>query len=262
MRETPEITALMLYYGRRNLAEEAVESFLRQTYPHKRLLIVNTHPDPVHFEQEYPNIEVHNIIPDTFKNLNEKYNYAFSQIKTNWWCPWDSDDIWLPWHFENLVKIIPGKSKNPVKVGIPKALFSFDNIIGRVGWNMWTNCIYETFDKNGDLFPACDDTIVKNCDSQILFLEWERYWLDLRTNPYSFIFRWGSDPHGSGVTGEDAPVWHKKLRAAQNQIRNPEPFRPHWDRDYVQDVEDFTNQTRKEQDEACDNLRSNLSKVD
>ena len=80
---TPEITALMLYYGRKNLAEEAIESFLRQTYPHKRLVIVSTHPDGVHFETDYPEIEVHNLPPDAFENLNEKYNYAFSQIRTN-----------------------------------------------------------------------------------------------------------------------------------------------------------------------------------
>ena len=257
MSQIPEITALMLYYGRRGFAEEAVESFLRQTYPHKRLLIVNTHPDPVHFEQEYPNIEVHNLMLDTFENLNEKYNYAFSQIKTNWWCPWDSDDIWLPWHFENLVRIIPSHSKLPMKVGTPKALFSFDNIIGRVGWNMWSNCIYESMDKQGNLYPHCDDTIAKNCDSQILFLKWDRYWLDLSKNPFSFIFRWGSNPHGSGVTGEDAPAYHKKLRDAQNKIRNPNPLHPHWDRDYIQDVEDFTNQIRRENDaKVSDYIRS------
>jgi GT2 family glycosyltransferase len=114
MKEAAEITALMLYYGRRSLAEEAMESFLRQTYPHKCLLIVNTHPDPVYFEQEYPNVTVHNLAPDYFKNLNAKYNYALKQVETNWWAPWDSDDIWLPWHFENLVKIIPSKSQAPL----------------------------------------------------------------------------------------------------------------------------------------------------
>ena len=80
----PKITAVMLCYGRKALAEEAVESFLRQTYMRKRLLIVNTHPDRIWFEDEYPNIEVHNIHPDPFENLNEKYNYAFDQIRTPW----------------------------------------------------------------------------------------------------------------------------------------------------------------------------------
>jgi len=230
-----EITALMLYYGRRNLAEEAVESFLRQTYPHKRLLIVNTHPDPVHFEQDYPNIEVHNCNPDSFDNLNEKYNYALRNVKTNYWCPWDSDDIWLPWHFENIVAGIPEQriTRYPRKVGLPKCYFSEDNVINRIGWNMWANCIYEVLGKP----PQCDDTIPGNCDGQILFMKWDRKWL--RKSPKSYIFRWSQAPHGSAHLGDEALAYHAKCRNKMNAIRNTEPFQPHWGRDYVRDAKDF-----------------------
>jgi hypothetical protein len=252
---TPEITALMLYYGRKNLAEEAIESFLRQTYPHKRLVIVCTHPDGVHFEQDYPEIEVHNLPPDAFENLNEKYNYAFSQIRTNWWCPWDSDDLWMPWHFENIVAGIPQKpTKLPLKVGLPKCYFADNNVINRVGWNMWGNCIYESMDKNGNLYPKCDDTIAKNCDGQILFLEWERIWL--RQSPKSFIFRWDQAPHGSAhVKNGNADLeYHKKCRDRMNAIRNTDPFQPHWDMDYVQDVTDFETKQTQRSDHALSNL--------
>jgi len=246
----PEITALMLYYGRRSVAEEAVESFLRQTYPHKKLLIVNTHPDPVHFEQDYPQIEVHNITPDTFANLNEKYNYAFSQIKTNWWCPWDSDDLWLPWHFENIVSQIPeGQHPHPLKVGLAQCYFRINGAIERVGWNMWANCVWESRDADGNLHPKCDATLAKNCDSQILTnIPWTRHWLDLRKYPKSYIFRWDQTPHGSAVTGEEGLAHHAKCREHMYAIRNTEPFRPHWDHDYVAQAKEFDNQpTPKEQ---------------
>lgn len=250
MMETPEITALMLYYGRRNVAEEAVESFLRQTYPHKQLVIVNTHPDPVNFEQDHPNIEVHNIIPDTFENLNEKYNYAFSQIKTNWWCPWDSDDIWLPWHFENLAAGIPRKKgESPLKVGIKTCYFANDNVIHKIGWNMWGNCIYESMDNKGNLYPGCDSTIAENCDSQILLKkDWTRCWLK---QPRSFIFRWDQKSHGSAYMKKDGAdlEYHKRCRAKMYAKRNAEPFRPHWDRDYVQEAEAFTNQIQRSKNE-------------
>lgn len=239
---TAEITALMLYYGRRNVAEEAVESFLRQTYPHKRLIIVNTHPDPVHFNQERSEIEVHNIVPDPFENLNAKYNYAFSQIKTNWWCPWDSDDLWLPWHMENLAGNIPhGRHEDPWKVGVTKCYFHINGKFDRIGWNMWSNCIFETMDSQGRLHPKCDASLARNCDSQILLdVPWTRCWL-LNKHPKSYIFRWDQSGHGSAVTGDDGPAHHAQCREKMYAIRNDEPFRPHWDHDYVAQVEEFNS---------------------
>jgi len=247
MPEKVEITALMLYYGRKNLAEEAVESFLRQTYPYKRLIIVNTHPDKVWFEEDHPNIEVHNIIPDTFENLNAKYNYAFSQIKTNWWAPWDSDDIWLPWHFENLAANVPNliKSKFPGKVGINKSYFAKNNVIMTVGWQMWGDCIFESMDGNGNLYPHCDEKNADNCDRQIIPQKWNRYWITRPTYPLSFIFRWDEDGHGSSELGYKGLEYQAKLREKMYAIRNTEPFRPHWNKDYVQEVENFNKSPRK-----------------
>lgn len=244
--DSPEITAVMLYYGRRNLGEEAVESFLRQTYPHKHLLIINTHPDPIRFEQEQADIEVQNIHPDPFKSLNEKYDFGFSQVRTQWWCPWDSDDIWLPWHFDNIVAgISEQRPPLPMKVGLPKCYFSDENIVNRVGWNMWANCIYETFDSSGERYPKCDYTKPDNCDGQILYTPWTRIWL--RHSPKSYIFRWSQAPHGSAYRGEEGLAYHARCRAKMYARRNSEPFRPHWDRDYVKDVEEFETKLRQTQ---------------
>lgn len=241
------ITALMLYYGRRNVAEEAIESFLRQTYPHKRLIIVNTHPDPVWFEEDRPEIEVHNIIPNTFANLNAKYNYAFTQVKTRWWAPWDSDDIWLPWHWQNLADNIKNlkESTYPGKVGINKSYFAKNNVIKAIGWQMWGDCIFETFDKDGNRYPKCDQNSPDNCDRQIVFKGWNRFWIRPPAYPISFIFRWHDSGHGSTVTGEEGPTHHAKLREKMYAIRNSEPFKPHWDRDYVKDVEEFEKSGKK-----------------
>lgn len=237
-----EITAVMLYYGRRIVAEEAVESFLRQTYPHKHLLIINTHPDPIWFEKEYPDVEVHNIIPDTFGNLNAKYNYALANVKTNWWAPWDSDDIWLPWHFKNLAENIPKmrKSRHPRKLGVPRSYFSQDNKILLIGWQMWGDCIFETLDKDGNLYAVCDENDTDNCDRQLTLNKmWNRHWLRPAEYPLSFIFRWHPKGHASLVKDDRSKKYHASLREKMYAIRNKEPFRPHWERDYVKDVEEF-----------------------
>ena len=239
-----DITCFMLYYGRKEVAGEAVESFLRQTYPHKKLVIVNTHPDPVWFEKEHSNIEVHNLKPDTFENLNEKHNYAFNQVKTKWFCPWDSDDIWLPGHLENLVKNIPNVVLNelPMKIGIPLTLYSQDNEIVKVGWQMWADCIFE---KPEGLQCRTDTHI--NCDRDIVWHhQWNRYWLRIKDYSPSFIFRRFTDKrNASMVVGKNALDYAKRLRDRMNDTSIKEPLEPHWDRDYIKDADAFMGLVRE-----------------
>ncbi len=242
MSQNPDyITCFMLYYGRKEVAEESVESFLRQTYPHRRLVIVNTHPDPVRFEKAYPNIGVYNLKPDTFKNLNEKYNFALSRVKTKWFASWDSDDIWLPWHLENLVANIQNVKQTdlPMKIGYPLSLYALDDKIKKLGWQMWGDCIFEV---NGQGVFQCDDTKMTNCDRQTVYMnKWNRYWLRIKDYPTpSFIFRRYSDTeNASAWLGEAGQKHVKKLFDAQVKISTKEPFRPHWNHDYAQDAKDF-----------------------
>jgi hypothetical protein len=232
------ITALMLYYGRRNVAEEAIECFLRQTYDYKHLVIVNTHPDPVYFAEDEPQIEVHNMHEDCFENLNAKYNYAFKQISTNFWTPWDSDDIRLPWHMANLAAgAVDAYTTHPIKVGVKTCYFADDNVITRIGWNMWGNCIYESHDRYGNLYPKCDPQNPENCDSQIMLkTKWTRIWVDL---PRSLIFRWDQLQHASAFKGQEGLEYHEKCRAKMNARRFDGPMKPHWDKDYVAEAKAF-----------------------
>jgi glycosyltransferase involved in cell wall biosynthesis len=228
----------MLYYGRKAVAEESLESFLRQTYPYKKLVIVNTHPDPVHFEKDYPQVEVHNVMPGTFKNLNEKYLYALNQVKSPWWSPWDSDDIWLPWHLENLADYIKNTKMNglPRKIGITRSYF----MLGKqkkieIGWQMWGDCIWESFDKEGNFHAKCDPDNIENCDRQITFQEWDRHWIS-KEKPISFIFRWSTNEieHRSARLGKEGVDREAELRNDMNKVEHKEPWRPHWKEDYIE----------------------------
>ena len=239
-----DITCFMLYFGRKELAEESVESFLRQTYPHKKLIIVNDHPDPIVFDKEYDNIEVHNVKPDTFTNLNEKYNYALSQVKTKWFCSWDDDDIWLSWHLENLASNIDKVTPNeyPMKIGMPLTLYSQDNEIIKVGWQMWGDCIFEM--KEG---LQCDSKSHINCDRQIVWHnDWNRYWLRIADYSPSFIFRrFSGKQNASMVLGEKGVGYGKKLKNEASKVSIKEPFLPQWKRDYDTDAKVFMDKVKK-----------------
>ncbi len=95
----PLISCICPTYGRpphhQHLLEEAIESFLRQTYPNKELIVLNDCQ-----QQELichaPGVRVVNI-PARFRTLGEKYNAAIALANGELIAPWEDDDISLPW---------------------------------------------------------------------------------------------------------------------------------------------------------------------
>lgn len=97
-RSTMEmVSAVCLAYDlprRLDVLEEAIESFLRQTYPIKELVIVNDTPGMT-MECDAPGVRVINVPPCEF--LGQKYNSGVEEAKGSLICSWDDDDISLPW---------------------------------------------------------------------------------------------------------------------------------------------------------------------
>lgn len=81
------------------LLEEAIESFNRQTYRHKELVIVNDDPTQTIAPVKIPGVVVLNL-PRRFPGLGEKWNFIASMAGGNILTLWDDDDISLPWRLE------------------------------------------------------------------------------------------------------------------------------------------------------------------
>ena len=103
--ELPFISAKCITYGRVELLEEAIESFLKQEYPAERceLIIVNDYPLQTLIYAERPNITIINF-DETFKTIGDKEQYATSLCQGDIICQWDDDDIALPNHLQNIAK--------------------------------------------------------------------------------------------------------------------------------------------------------------
>lgn len=113
----PHVTVIMNTLGATpHLIEEAVQSFLDQTYENCQLKIYCSHGDGLYLDRDYPNIKVKNIVaPDIF--WKQIYR-AIKNVETDYWCVLDSDDYILPNHIEqmvNLLDYVPRKSK-PIRV--------------------------------------------------------------------------------------------------------------------------------------------------
>lgn len=108
LTEYPQITAIMCTYGRFTCVERAVNCFIAQTYPNKRLLIFNTDAESPYTETEelkkegvwVINNEIDFLIKLPYTNVGSIRRDALSLAynENGYVVTWDDDDIFLP-HF-------------------------------------------------------------------------------------------------------------------------------------------------------------------
>lgn len=104
MENTPFISAKCCTYGRVDMLEEALHSFLQQDYPNdkRELVILNDYPlQKLKFE--HPLVRIINV-DDTFEKLGNKEYIATMLCRGNIICQWDDDDVALPNHLKNVAK--------------------------------------------------------------------------------------------------------------------------------------------------------------
>jgi len=105
---SPMVSCICATYNRmpkyRHLLEEAIESFERQTWPHKELIILNDTPcqELLYFG---PQVRVINT-QTRYKSLGEKLNAAITASVGQFICCWDDDDISLPWRIEKSLELL------------------------------------------------------------------------------------------------------------------------------------------------------------
>jgi hypothetical protein len=256
--DTPseEVTCLQLSYGRPKLSQEAVECFIRQDYPHKKLIIVNTHHSPVRFNQDIHDkydITVHNIKP--LERLSDVYRYGLDLIDTPLFSLWDDDDLFLPWHLSERVKayieykeararkFVPDK---PVRIGHRWCLFGVDGVIKQLDQNMFVaQYLYESSAIRPDAGVAVWD------------LDWEKKFCKLGVTmkqdwPFrpSYVYRWGTgEAHISSEGGEEGQ--HKNyLRNIAEKAKQDFDFtwEPYWLKDYAEEAKTIFDQREKEKE--------------
>jgi cellulose synthase/poly-beta-1,6-N-acetylglucosamine synthase-like glycosyltransferase len=94
-----KISCICPTYGRSPshqwLLEESIESFLKQDYPDKELIVFNDSPGQ-ELCCDAAGVVVINL-PTRFRSLGEKYNAAIRIADGDMISPWEDDDIMLPW---------------------------------------------------------------------------------------------------------------------------------------------------------------------
>ena len=108
------VSCLCPTFNRPQCLAEVIESFLRQSYPKdlRELIILD---DAGQYDPkacvDIPGVKLV-VSPHRFMTLGEKRNAtaALASPKAEVYAVWDDDDIYLPWHLDDLIRVIKAKN--------------------------------------------------------------------------------------------------------------------------------------------------------
>jgi len=244
----PEVTILCLTYGRHKwLTEETFESFLHQDYPKKKMLVLNTHQDPIRIKGDPFEIEVLNI-PDTFELFQDKVIHSLEQVRTPLWGVMDDDDIFLPWHISSLVGAWKKRTQSlkPSCVYHENMVYLEGNVIqSTTQWDLWGCYLFEKSEDMLTLFRDLVEGPSKSSELDLNIKNWEG-WNKEKLLRYpqlpSYLYRWATDSRhlsGFGADPQAQLAGYDLCRSEANKIKNENPWKPQWRRDYVEDLYTF-----------------------
>jgi glycosyltransferase involved in cell wall biosynthesis len=237
--EQPFVSCLCLTYNRPplqlDLLEEAVQSYLLQSYPADRreLLILNDTPGhrlTEDYRLQAKGVNVINI-PRRFRTLGEKYAAAHGLARGNILLWWDDDDISLPWRVQRSVSKLLADSADYYNPGgywyLHNSTLHHDHPLGYgLNCSAYTRAAYERAAVLGfgiDLDATLHSTFlglpgVVKAKPEYTFTQW------------SYIYRWGvSRAHVSGHSGLSGGY---DLRGQEEVVPGEYAIQPRWKQDY------------------------------
>lgn len=242
------VTAIMNTNGLYpELDAEAIESFLRQDYEDKHLIIVSTN-STYRLDKPYGNITVIKHAP--FDRFPEQIAFAIKQVKTPLWCVMDSDDVFHPTHMSKLVELYKNTKRkdehdSPLYVTNDNCWEQHKNNFPKrrgYGCKMYSGWWCTLFEKIEDSFV--DENFnefmqkkKKDTGSDRHFIKdkewhWEKYHNELAT----VLHRLGVGFH---IRNEGWIEGYYKNSIEKVLNKKLEPIKPHWRKDYSKMIEEF-----------------------
>jgi glycosyltransferase involved in cell wall biosynthesis len=229
-----KISALCITYGRPHLLEEAIESFLRQDYENKELIIVNDLGEQT-LVFSHPQIKIFNF-PRRFHSIGIKRNKSVELSSGDILTNWDDDDISLPWR---LSQIAAAFNQDPTLEYFKpdKAWCYHGDTLCLPHYNLFY--MMAAFSKKaflkvggyksinfGEDKDLCERVIACSNAKTISFKDSE----------YPFIYGWRGDSFHLSAFGEEKEM--SNLKKSEDYIRRLPiearvELKPHWRSDYL-----------------------------
>ncbi|MCB0207680.1 MAG: glycosyltransferase [Anaerolineae bacterium] len=253
----PEVSCICPTYGRVDVLEEAIYSFLKQDYRgSKELIILND------FEQQtlvfdHPEVRIINF-PKRLRTLGEKYKAAVGLCSHDLIFVWHDDDIYLPHRLSYAVKQIYGNNTRPdFNLKKHKSFFRPDKVlvwngqqlsgpaVGRFhGGSSWTRALFASVRGYAHINYGYDEELETQFekDPQDILIS------DILPEDIYYIYRQGgnntyhlSDFASDGAGNEyDRVAAFVQCQAEQGKIKQGHiELEPRWQTDYTHLVRDF-----------------------
>ena len=215
-----------------HLVEEAIESFLRQDYPDKELIILNDCPGQ-ELIFEHSEVFVFNL-SKRFRTMGEKLNAGFALSTGEILCRFDDDDLSLPHRLSLGVRKLNDKGLSYWG----SLEYFFDNgkttrisKNGAPSKSIWTR---KAFDEVGG-FPHVDSG--QDSDFQKLVKENDGETFEIESVPFNeifYVYRWGTGSvhlsgFGRGSEGYEK-IGKKRIESGAFELN------PHWREEYQMDL--------------------------
>lgn len=241
----PLISCKCTTYGRVDMLEEALHSFLQQTYENKELVIVNDYPLQ-ELKFDHPQVRIYNI-KEPFKSIGDKEDFAVDLCHGDIIAVWDDDDIALPHHLDNIHEFfVPGTDLLHWGKGVYYNFGKVEDVcwIGNSGmvysWEIWDRIGGFHGDNAG--YDTTFVTSVQILHGDIVIANPEKP---------SWFYMWGGrgfHQSGMGTDTPDRPNIIQRHSQHIEQLRREGKIpigeielKPQWRRDYAKDLEDFYN---------------------
>lgn len=224
------VACLCCTYGRPHLLPEAIESFLRQTYEPRELIILDDAGQYTGCVSRWPNVKVVSI-PYRFATLGEKRNAcaALASPGTDLYAVWDDDDIYLPRHLELAVAALATANADIV---IPSVLFVCDN--SKLALKRNRHIFHGSWVFRRSMFIRCPYPAMQSGQDQAMLAKMraERAKVVYTSEP-TYIYRFhGIGPHLSTLPKGDAGYnkFHELVSGALST--RPEELQAFWSKDW------------------------------
>jgi len=243
----PLISAKCITYGRVEMLEESLHSFLQQDYPGpKEMIIVNDYPEQT-LKFDHPEVKIYNI-SHTFNTIGAKENFATELCNGEIICQWDDDDVALPNHLRNVAKFfIPGSNVLHWKNGV---YYNEPNITS-VGWIGNSGIVFRK-----SAWEAIEGHPLENAGYDMKFVEkLHKLGGVVFANPpkeeISWWYMWGGRGYHMSGQGDDVEGKQNIIQRHSTHIESLRKkgkiptgdveLKPHWKKDYSKMLKDFIN---------------------
>ena len=237
----------MITYGRVEMLEESLHSFLQQDYPGpKELIIVNDYPLQT-LVFDHPDVKIYNV-SHTFTSIGAKENFATELCNGEIICQWDDDDVALPNHLSNVAKLfIDDVNILHWNTGV---YYNEPNITN-VGWIGNSGIVFRK-----SVWEKVGGHPIENAGYDMTFVESihaldqsKKLFAKMPKEDASWFYMWGGRGYHMSGQGDDLPgkpnvIQRHSLHIESLRLRGKIPtgdviLKPHWNKDYKQMLIDF-----------------------